>query len=174
MTRLRLFFAAWPPGRVANALYKWAKAASDETGGRVTTAETIHLTLAFLGEVAAERATAAIKAARQVRGTAHRLPIEQARYWRHNRIVWVGPNETPPALAALAAELKSALAQAGFELERRAFEAHVTLIRKGREPRMLPALPEIDWPVGEFVLVRSRLSNEGSSYEVLERFPLAR
>ncbi len=100
--------------------------------------------------------------------------MEQARYWPHNRIVWVGPNETPAPLAALAADLKSLLLGKGFELERRSFEAHVTLIRKARAPRALPALPPVDWPVEEFVLVRSTLSNEGSSYEVLERFSLAR
>ena len=57
-------------------------------------------------------------------------------------------------------------------LETRAFQAHVTLIRKAREPRELPPLPAIEWPVGEFVLVRSALSREGSSYETIERFAL--
>lgn len=173
MTRLRLFFAAWPPAQAARALARWARDAERATAGRVTRAETIHLTLAFIGEVAAERAAQAIEAARSVRGRAHRLPIEQARYWRHNRIVWVGPNETPAPLAALAADLKSALGQAGFAPEERAFAAHITLIRKAREPRALPPLPEVDWRVDEFVLVRSALSNEGSSYETVERFPLA-
>jgi 2'-5' RNA ligase len=58
-------------------------------------------------------------------------------------------------------------------LESRAFHAHVTLIRRAREPGAeLPPPPRVDWPVDEFVLVRSALSREGSRYEVLERFAL--
>jgi len=72
----------------------------------------------------------------------------------------------------LARELGKALRRAEFNLERRPFAAHVTLIRKARAPRALPPLPSVDWPVDEFVLVRSLLSNEGSRYAVLERFPL--
>ena len=171
---MRLFFAAWPPPRTALGLQRWAEEAARETRGKVTRAETIHLTLAFLGEVEDPRIQSVVKAAGQTAGKAHRLLLEQARYWKHNRIVWVGPNETPPPLAALAADLKSALMREGFALEQRAFEAHVTLIRKASAPRALPVLPALDWPVDEFVLVRSTLSNVGSSYEVLERFPLAR
>lgn len=74
----------------------------------------------------------------------------------------------------LAIGLNKVLSNAGFVLERRAFAAHVTLIRKARAPRMLPPLPNVDWPVDEFVLVRSRLSEAGSHYEMLERFPLQR
>jgi 2'-5' RNA ligase len=30
----------------------------------------------------------------------------------------------------------------------------------------------VDWPVREYLLVRSRLSAEGPRYDVVERFPL--
>lgn len=171
---MRLFFAAWPPPRTALGLQRWAEEAARETRGKVTRAETIHLTLVFLGEVDEQRLRLAISAGRAATGKAHSLPIEQARYWPHNRIVWVGPNETPAPLARLTVNLKSLLLAEGFVLEQRAFEAHVTLIRKARAPRALPVLPELDWPMEDFVLVRSALSSEGSNYEVLERFPLAR
>lgn len=169
---MRLFFALWPPRQAAAALHAWANRASRETRGRVTRAETIHLTLAFLGEVGEEKLPLAVSAGRGAGGKGHSLPIEQARWWKHNRIVWVGPNETPEPLASLELELKGNLLDAGFELERRPFAAHITLIRKAQEPRELPPLPAIDWPVAEFVLVRSVLSREGSSYEVIERFAL--
>lgn len=171
---MRLFFALWPPAQAARSLHAWAAKAARESGGRVTRAETIHLTLAFLGDVEQSRIPSLKSIGRAGFGKAHTLPIEQARWWAHNRIVWVGPNDVPPALAALAAELKSNLSQAGFELEARAFAAHVTLIRKAREPRELPPLPALEWPVSEFALVRSVLSREGSSYEPIERFALTR
>lgn len=162
---MRLFFAAWPPPEAAAALAGWAR----PLGGRPTPAEKIHLTLAFLGAAPPERA---IAAARRVQGRAHALPIEVAKYWKHNQIVWAGPRETPAALAALVASLHFELYRAEFILERRPFAAHVTLARKAPKPASLPPLPAIDWPVREIVLVRSSVSSQGSSYDTLERFPL--
>ena len=129
----------------------------DDTGGRISRLEAIHLTLAFLGEV---REIPAL----QIQGRKHQLPIEQARYWKHNQIVWVGPRETPKALLEIATALKT---------EERGFAAHITLIRKARAPSSLPQLPAVDWPVSEVTLVRSHLSSKGSSYEVLQRYPLS-
>jgi 2'-5' RNA ligase len=166
---MRIFFAIWPPSETAHALAEWAGEAQQKTGGKTTPEEKIHLTLAFLGETDPGRA---IKAAKRVSAKAHALPIEQARYWRENNIVWAGPRETPPALKALFDSLSMELYREEFILERRPFAAHVTLIRKARGGKSLPPLPALDWPISEFVLVRSSLSSTGSTYEALARFPL--
>jgi 2'-5' RNA ligase len=154
---VRLFYASWPPPAVAAALYRWALEARRATGGKVTREATIHLTLAFLGDV--ER-----KPEGRPCGARLTLRIEQAKCWSHNRIVWVGPDETPPALASLAERLKK---------ETRPFQAHVTLIRKAH-PAPLPRLEALEWPIDEVLLVRSTLSPKGAGYEVLERFALTR
>lgn len=165
---MRLFFGLWPPRVAAEELHAWAMEARHSTGGRVTRADTIHLTLAFLGDTGPARTEAAIAAARRVRATRTVLAIEQAVYWNHNRIVWAGPQATDPSLAdRLCAELRAE----GFTIETRPFKAHVTLIRKAG-PGLLPELPRIDWPVHSFVLVRSELSAKGAAYRVLEEFPL--
>jgi 2'-5' RNA ligase len=156
---MRLFFASWPPPAVAQALAGWAREAQRDCGGRATREETIHLTLSFLGDAEPE---AALAAAHRVRSAASAFLLAEARYWAHNRIVWVGPEACPAPLAALARDLGEA----------REFAAHVTLIRKARAPKRLPALPALEWPVTEFQLVNSHLGPEGPSYEVLERFPL--
>jgi 2'-5' RNA ligase len=62
------------------------------------------------------------------------------------------------------------LRAASFALEDREFVAHVTLARRGERPAALPPLPPIEWPVSDFVLVRSQPSAGGSNYAVLERF----
>lgn len=136
------------------------------SGGRRTAVGNIHLTLAFLGQAEPARA---IAAARRVKGAAHRLPIEQARYVNH--MVWVGPREMPAALATLQSSLAMELFREEFILERRPFAAHVTLIRKARGS-VLPAVPAIEWPVNEFVLMSSSLSPRGANYTQLERFSL--
>lgn len=165
---MRVFFALWPPADAARALARWAADAQRLTGGRMTEEGKIHLTLAFLGEADPEKAG---RAARTVEASLHTLPLEQARYWRENGIVWAGPRETPPPLNALCESLSMALYREQFILERRPFAAHVTLIRKARAAA-LPPLPAVDWPVREFLLVRSSLSSAGARYEPLERFAL--
>ena len=166
---MRLFFALWPPPEAARLLARWAVEAQRRTGGRAIDAAKIHLTLAFLGDADPAKA---IAAARRVKETVPGLPIEEARYWRANSIVWVGPRDMPMPLKLFHQSLKSELEREQFMLEKRPFAAHVTLIRKARAGDSLPPLPEVDWPVGEFVLARSSLSAKGASYEVLERFPL--
>jgi len=169
---VRLFFALWPPAATVAALAAWAKEARALTGGRLTRPESIHLTLAFLGEVAEGRADDAMRAARSVRGARHTLPIERAQVWTHNHVGWVGPERTPPALESLTNSLRDKLLADGFAIEPRPFAAHVTLLRRAGKASRLPPLPAVEWPVDEFTLVRSRLSQKASSYEVLARFGL--
>ena len=166
---MRLFFALWPPAQTARALGEWAAEVAKPRGGKVTAVDNIHLTLAFLGDGEPEGATAA---ARKVNAARHRLPIDAAQYVQRNEMVWVGPAAVPPALGALAADLQHALRGAGFDLEARPFRAHVTLIRKAPRPTSIPPLPQVPWPVDEFLLMRSRTSSKGSTYEPLERFTL--
>jgi 2'-5' RNA ligase len=162
---VRLFFALWPPRETARALAAWAAEVQAGTGGKVTATENIHLTLAFLGDADPD---AAIGAARRVKGHRHHLPIETAKYVKRNEMVWVAPTTMPEPLAGLVASLHGELKAASFRLEERPFAAHVTLIRKARMPKLLPALPAVEWPVDGFVLVRSRTSPRGSSYEPVE------
>lgn len=165
MPSSRYFFAVWPPQRTATALETWASGLE----GRRLPADKLHLTLAFLGAAAPEKA---VDAARKVRWRAHTLPIEQVRYWKHNRIVWAGPRDTPAELQDLAQALHLELFRAEYILERRPFSAHVTLVRNAPPPRTLPPLPALEWPVSAFTLVRSANSSDGSAYEVLEHFRL--
>jgi 2'-5' RNA ligase len=146
---MRLFFALWPPRETALALERWAQAVD----GRRTPADKIHLTLAFLGQADAAKARAA---ADRVQAAGFRLPLEEARHWAHNHIVW-------------AEALQAELYKEAFILERRPFAAHVALVRKAAAPESLPALPRVVWPAREFALVGSA----DGAYRTLERFSLS-
>ena len=167
---MRLFFALWPPPATASALEAWAHEVRRQTGGRVIPAPNLHLTLAFLGEAERRLAEAA---ARGIVGTAHDLPLDEARHVKRNQMVWAQPRAVPMPLARLADDLRRALAAAGFTLEARAFSAHVTLIRKARAPGILAGLPPVRWPVEAFSLVASSTARDGARYERLETFTLA-
>jgi 2'-5' RNA ligase len=167
---MRIFFALWPPPATARALAQWAGEAQRLSGGKATAEAKIHLTLAFLGKADPAKA---IRAARRVQASAHSLPLEEARYWRENRIVWAGPKELPSGLKRLVESLGMELYREEFILERRPFAAHVTLIRGARPARLAPLPAALDWPVNEFQLMRSSLSAAGASYEPLAFFPLS-
>ena len=160
---MRLFFAIWPPRETALALERWAR----DREGRCTPADKIHLTLAFLGEADGGKAKAA---ASRVQAGGFSLPLEEARHWPHNKIVWAGPRQLPAGLARLAELLQLELYKESFILERRPFAAHVTLLRKA-PAQPLPALPQVEWPVREFHLVSSTLGD--GAYRTVERFELS-
>ena len=131
---MRLFFALWPPAATLTALVDWAVQAQAVTGGKVTRAEAIHLTLVFLGEVGDGRVGDAIRAGRRIRVKPDALPIEQAKVWSHNSIVWVGPHQTPPALGSLAESLRAQLRTEGFAVDRKSTRLNSSHIQKSRMP----------------------------------------
>lgn len=167
---MRLFFALWPPREAAEALHAWATEARRACGGRVTRLETIHLTLAFLGNT--EESVLPVLKGLKVKGDRHSLPIDRAHYWKHNEIVWVGPDAMPMRLKSLVENLQAELRAHSFVLEQRAFAAHITLIRNVHAPVRLPPLPPTLWPVEECVLVESVPAGKGRDYEVLARYAL--
>lgn len=171
----RLFFALWPDDAVAAWLHKAAQTAHGACGGRLMRRETLHVTLAFLGDVPQSRtATAAAAATAVAAATASfTLELDRLGYWTHNRILWAGCANVPTALSGLADNLAQGLRAAGFALETRPFAVHATLLRDARCGTAVPPLAAILWPITDFALVASSRGADGSRYEVLERWPLA-
>jgi 2'-5' RNA ligase len=167
---LRLFFALWPDDATRAALADWGGQIHHVTGGRPTRAEAIHQTLAFLGDCEPARLAEAEAAAGRVRPRRFELLLDRAAVWNHNGIAWAGTSAVPPELEAVVAELRAALAEARFTVDRKPFVPHITLVRKTRRGGALPALEPIRWPVIGFVLVRSVLQPDGSDYAIQRRW----
>jgi len=168
---LRLFFALWPDDATRDALNRTGKWLHQHWGGRRMRADTLHITLAFLGSTPVEQLDALVACADRVEAEAFALLLDQAGYWRHNRIGWFGTSEPPPQHFALVQALNDALQAAGFPVDARPHVPHVTLLRKtaGGE---VPACSPVRWPVGDFVLVKSSTDADGAHYEVIRRWPL--
>jgi 2'-5' RNA ligase len=168
----RLFFALWPAADVASKLDAAASSAHIVCGGKRMQGDSLHLTMAFLGDLPADRFAIAEAAAAEISGEPFLLRVDQLGYWRHNRILWAGCDLLPAPLLDLVADLSTALRAAGFALESRPFAAHITLLRDAR-CQSLPAMSEpIDWPVADFALVESNFSGAGARYRVRHRWPL--
>jgi len=128
------------------------------------------MTLLFLGEVPETRLDALHQAAAGVCVEPFLLLLDRAACWRHNRIAWVGPRRTPPALEDLVGQLRVRVAAAGFTFEGKPFAAHVTLVRNAICRALDDAIEPIEWAVRDFVLVRSVADAEGSNYAVIGRW----
>lgn len=172
----RVFFALWPDDRVRAGLQRAATDGARRFGGRAMLPDTLHLTLAFIGNVAVDEIPKLEEAAAGVQAPAFCLTLDRLGFWDHNRILWMGSRGGVAGLAQLASDLGGRLQAAGYGTGIKAgrpFAPHVTLVRNVPEKRPeLPELPALDWDCDHFVLVRSRLAPRGSTYETIGRWPL--
>lgn len=170
----RVFLALWPGPEVAARLHRISLEAEKRCGGRCMRRNTLHITLAFLGEVAESRLPLIGEAMAALQAGPFRLRIDTSGYWAHNRIVWAGCRAWPAQLDALVGDMRGALANVGLAVAAdNAFFPHVTLLRKAHAVEALPEFEPIDWAVDEWVLVASCPLSDGASYRRLAGWPLA-
>ncbi|MFN4325913.1 MAG: RNA 2',3'-cyclic phosphodiesterase [Azonexus sp.] len=172
----RVFFALWPPAAVADTLAGVACTLASRYGGRPTRRDTIHLTLAFLGDVPLPALPRLRALGRGLQANCFDLSLDHLAYWAHNHLLWAGCRTTPEGLTDLHGRLHTALGEGGFPVDPpgRRFTPHVTLVRKLdlAESTDWPPLPSLIWHCASFVLVQSALRPEGPHYRVIENFPL--
>ena len=144
--------------------------------GRPVPRQSYHVTLAFLGNCEAplkrfDRLERIVIESATESAPGFELVLDRFGHWRRPRVLWIGPTRYPPALAGLVAGIRTGLDELDVTYDHRAFNAHVTLVRK---VTVLPELPEpepILWRVDEFALVESTTTPEGPVYGVVRRFP---
>jgi 2'-5' RNA ligase len=161
----RLFFALWPDDATRDALDHTGKWLHRYWGGRRMRAETLHLTLAFLGATR----TAELPALRAVLDgldvPAFSLRLDQVGFWPGNRIAWLTPGAPPAGLATLAGELRAGLQAAGVSFDPRPFFPHVTLLRNS-SGGMASACQPVHWHVDRVALLESGSAGGRSGYVV--------
>ncbi len=167
----RVFFALWPDDAERAALVSWQAPLSKLCGGKAMRTDTLHCTLAFLGEVAEHRLEALQLVAQEAIFQPFSLALNAAHYWGHDHIVYAAPDETPPELAELVTSLQGILRAHRFHFEERPYKAHVTLLRHAQwTDAPLPSMSAVRWQTRDFVLVQSLSDAQGARYEVLCRF----
>lgn len=169
-----MFFALWPDATARAALAKLAADVVGNAGGRAPTEANLHLTLAFVGEVAADRQEALRAAGCDAAATIapFTLALDRLGVFRDAGIAWIGTDEAPQELTGLAARLARELGTRGFAVDRRPYAPHLTLARKCRAPSHDIVAPRVAWDVRELALVESALRPGGSVYRIESRWPL--
>ncbi|MER7669327.1 RNA 2',3'-cyclic phosphodiesterase [Kitasatospora sp. NPDC096128] len=192
---MRLFVAVLPPGEALQGLSDAVAPLHGLPGAdrlRWTTVEGWHLTLAFLGQVPAERlpeletALAAVAEAHP----AHRLRIAGAGRFG-DRVLWAGVEGRTWALRGLAEAVAGAAAELTGEADAFAFHPHLTLARAGSSRGHRRAVQRVaaaeleglaaaladyrgpEWEAAELHLMKSDLAGGFAHYESLRSWALA-
>lgn len=178
---MRTFVALPLPERIRDGL---AKIQEGIPAGRVVCADSLHLTLVFLGEQSDDTLQDLNDALASIRAPQFDLTVHGLGSFggaRGLRTLWAGVHPEP-RLGELQAQVARAARKAGITLEHRRFTPHITLARFKdgfvEDPsftRFVAAeagftLPT--FPVRQFTLYASTLGRGGPTYEDLAHYPL--
>ena len=173
----RLFVAVDVAPAERAALAEWAQGAvGGDPALRISAADRIHLTLAFLGHRPADEIDELVAAVRGAAAPVGPLPVAGPLWLapRRPHVLTVGLDDPGGELASLHDSTWTALEDIGHERERRAFRPHLTVarVRHRSRPRTLEVPPlGVGAVTPEAVtLYRSHLGGrEPARYEALER-----
>jgi 2'-5' RNA ligase len=170
---VRLFFALWPDTRARTALSRLAQEVAHNGQGRAPSASSLHLTLAFLGELPQQRVEALLDVGQRVAAAASPFPLTLDRIGgRAYGVAWLAPPSLLEPLHHLHAALADTLAATGFSLQQRMFRPRVTLARDCARPAHRGRIAPIGWEVRRLSLVASTLAAGGSEYRYVGEWPL--
>lgn len=174
MPHSRVFFALPPPLAVSEALGRLAVTLARRAQGRATRDDSIHLTLAFVGEVEAAHVERLVAIGARVAGVPFDLVLDTVGGFRRARVAWLAPSVASPALRDLQQAIADGLAAEGFAREARPFAAHVTLARhcKAVTGDAVTCETPVTWPVRHFALWQSRDEALGARYREIARWTL--
>lgn len=180
--QIRAFFALKPDDEAIQQLLdriESLKRKGWERLARFTTAENLHLTLRFLGEVETETLDKLREGARSIAAEIPEFDYEIGAAILFPRVsrarVIVTKVEAQESLRELNRQLEQNAVECGLPEEQWSFKPHVTLARL-KQGMNRPNLPSYSAPIHqratEVVLYQSTLSSEGAKYEAIETYPL--
>ena len=166
--RIRLFCALQLPADAIGQLAVWQEA--HLAGGRLVPAESLHVTLAFLGHRPVSE-VAAIEGELRAACPVHEpVELEPRRYRETRSVGMVVFDDLGGKGTALADDIGARLERLGvYRREARPWLPHVTVLRFRERPRLQPPIPTLGRVSAvRAALYRSALGPGGARYDVLE------
>lgn len=148
---LRLFLALPCPPAAADALAAWC--AANCPGGRPVHPADLHITLAFLGNLPADRVSPVSRLLADLPLPEFRLELGAPERWKDLLVLL--PERVPEVLPAFQEALRERLDAAGLPVERRPYRPHLTLARRIADTPLAGAGPRVAWQVREWGLYHS-------------------
>jgi RNA 2',3'-cyclic 3'-phosphodiesterase len=170
--RIRLFCALRLPDETVERLVAWQLPLAG--AGRLVPPQNLHVTLAFLGHLAADRLPDVVGALRASSERAAGIRLTAARYRETRSVGMLVLDDDGGRATALADELQESLEHAGlYRRDGRAWLPHVTVLRFRERPRLRVEPPDLGAVVpSDAAAYLSRLGPSGAQYEVLETVAL--
>jgi 2'-5' RNA ligase len=162
---MRCFIAAWPYEVTRLAL----ASLSDDVRRRIehrraTRVDDLHLTLAFVGDIADDVALDLADAVAKLRFKPFAWQLDTLGFFEQARVVWVGATDaTTKMLADLADRVHALLDEMNIAYDRRPLAPHVTLLR-GVKRFDVETVAPILWYVDSIALYRSSPTLQASRY----------
>lgn len=177
----RAFIAVVPPPSIRTeleAVVRQLRERDADEAVRWVSTDALHITLAFLGQIAESAAVPLIDALREETGglESFELTVSSLGTFGDRRrrggaqVVWAGLGRNVDALQELHSRVNAAVKSVGLRVESRAFQPHITLgrVRRGRRWRLDPAdTPPISstaFRVDTVTLMESRLGKGPAVY----------
>ena len=164
---MRLFFALWPDADVTRQLTQVARQLKLQARSRRVDPKNYHVTLAFVGEVAATKLAVLQQIGRSLRARRFTFTCDSVEFWRESKVVVAAAHAAPPGLLDLSTQLNDAI---GLPPER--LRAHVTLARKVTQAPVPQAMSPVVWRATNFSLIRSDTGGVESAYTVVDTWSL--
>jgi len=170
----RLFFALALPDEIQSQIISWRATHFPLSAGKPVAQANLHLTLAFLGDISADKQRALCQLAGRIRQSAFNLCLNDAGQWLRSGVIWLGPRQAPRGLLQLADMLRAQAARSGCYQTPLPFHPHITLYRQATQAVALPA-PDFSWSfrATEFALYSSNFKQGRTQYQVLEKWPFS-
>ncbi len=160
--------AGWPDDSARRRLDQVAADALARCpGARRVHADNLHLTLAFIGELALPKAREVAEALRRVASEPFEWHIDHIGRFERARVLWAGgPPE--PRLEQLAERVRSELRALQIHFDTKRFAAHVTLLRDvpalgaAGDAQAVEPIEPFDWPIRDPLLMVSERGSQGA------------
>jgi len=180
---MRVFLAINLPDKILyemEAIIEEAKQMNEDKSLKWVKPKSLHLTLHFLDEQNDEAINQITEISKQV--------SENFKPSKIRAVDWGGfPNIDKPRILFISLkdsdnfinlhdELGQELKKAGFEIDKRPWQTHVTVARNKNPQPIKLDLPKIteglEWQVKSFELMKSELMPDGAEYEIIKSFKL--
>ncbi len=161
---MRAFIAAWPDEQTQSAIGGLIAGLDVPPPARAMQPRNLHLTLAFIGELDAERATAVAQACITLQPQQFVWSIDRIGWFPRARVAWLG-GPIEQTLATAAATARAALDELAIGYDRKPFVPHVTAFRDVRAfDRAGPLAEPLAWRTVHVALYASARDRHGPVY----------
>ncbi|MDG4868138.1 RNA 2',3'-cyclic phosphodiesterase [Guyparkeria sp. 1SP6A2] len=163
----RVFIALWPDEHARAQLDRIARQLAGP--GRPVPRAHLHLTLAFAGNVAVDRADCLAQKLGRLRLPTIAILLDRFGHFEGPGVTWIGPSRPIESLDRLAADARALCAGCGIEPDAQPFAPHVSLRRFAEPPSALGPASPVHWFATRVVLIESGRRGHPGPYRVLAR-----